>query len=99
MKNSIKIPGFVSFISSPAGRWLRVIVGLAMIAWGTREATVVGYIVAAIGLIPLAAGAFDVCVLGKIFGGYYNGGKMREALHTQQGVPQLGRKSSTFVKA
>lgn len=96
METKIKLPGFVSFISSPAGRWLRVIVGLAMIIAGARNSS---NLLIIIGLVPLAAGAFDFCVLGKILGGYYNGDKMREALHRQRGTPQLGKKSATFVKA
>lgn len=99
MEKRIKAPGFVAFIASPAGRWLRVFIGLAMIIGGTRAATPDGNLFALIGLIPLAAGAFDFCVLGKLFGGTYSGGKMREQLHIQQGAPQMGRKSSTFLRA
>lgn len=47
----------VGFLSSPAGRVVRAILGLAMIAIGV----VLGggwYILAAVGLLPLAAGGF-----------------------------------------
>lgn len=99
MEKKIKAPGFVAFITSPAGRWLRALVGLAMIIGGTRAATPDGNLLALFGLIPLAAGVFDFCILGKLFGGAFSGGEMREKLHAQQGTPHLGRKSSTFVKA
>lgn len=99
MEKKIKAPDFVAFMVSPAGRLLRVFIGLAMIIGGTRAATLDGNLLAFLGLIPLAAGTFDFCVLGRLFGGTYSGGKMREKLHTQQGAPHLGRKSSTFVKA
>lgn len=98
METQVKAPGFVAFIASPAGRWLRVLVGLGMLIGGVRAATPAGNLLAFFGLIPLAAGTFDFCVLGKFFAGSYSGGKIREKIHAQQGAPQLGRKSSTFVK-
>lgn len=99
MEKQIKAPDFVAFIASPAARWLRVFVGLAIIIGGTQAATPAGNLLAFLGLIPLAAGSFDFCVLGKLLAGTYSGGKIREKLHAQRGTPQLGSKSSTFLKA
>ena len=99
MEKQIKVPGFVGFIASTAGRWLRVFVGLAIIIGGIRAATPAGNLLALLGIIPLAAGSFDFCVLGKLFAGTYSGGKIREKLHAERSAPQLGRKSSTFLKA
>ncbi len=99
MNNTIKLPGFVSFMISPAGRVFRVLFGLVLIVWGLRQGSPGGNLVAIIGLVPLAAGAFDFCILGKVFGGFYNGNTMREALHKQQGKPQLGSKPASFTKA
>ena len=99
MESKIKAPGFVSFIVSPAGRIFRIVIGLAMIAAGVQNPSINGILLAVIGLVPLAAGAFDVCVLGKMFGGSFQGDKMRRALHEQQGNPALGDKSASFIKA
>ena len=99
MNNQIKAPGFVSFITSPAGRWTRAIIGLAMIGGGLAAATTAGYVVAVIGLVPFCAGAFDVCVLGPLFGGSFRGDLMRQELHRQVGHPEWGARSHSWVKA
>ncbi|MDT7857128.1 DUF2892 domain-containing protein [Rubrivirga sp. S365] len=61
----MKAPSFVSFMVSPAGRALRVAAGLGLLVSGyARRGTTGGKARAALALVPLAAGAFDVCVLG-----------------------------------
>lgn len=97
--NSIKWPSFVSFISSPAGRSLRVIAGLSIIAAGLAQRNPKGYAVVAAGIVPLAAGALDICVLGPLLGGSFKGQTMRADLHRQQGHPELGDKSSSWMLA
>lgn len=99
MENKIKLPEFVSFILSPAGRALRVIAGILLLSLGLRLGSPLGNLLAVIALVPLIAGIFDFCIFGKILGGFYNGNTMREALHKQQGKPQLGRKAASFMKA
>lgn len=37
-----------------------------------------GYVLAGLGLVPLAAGAFDFCVLAPIFKVPFSGAKIRE---------------------
>ena len=59
---------FVTFMSSPAGRAVRAVAGLAFIAWG-----VVDGILALVGLVPLAAGVFNVCLLGPLFKAPFSG--------------------------
>jgi ABC-type protease/lipase transport system fused ATPase/permease subunit len=73
---------FVSFMSSAAGRILRIVVGLGLIGWGVYLAAVasnmtVGIILAVVGLLPLAAGLLDVCVLAPLFGAPFSGAKAR----------------------
>lgn len=99
MNNKIKLPGFVAFISSPAGRLLRVVAGVALIAYGWMQWTTVGYVIALVGLVPLLAGAFDVCILGGFLGGPYKGDAMRQALHAQENHPELGTRPASFVRA
>lgn len=61
--------GFVGFMQSAAGRLLRIVVGLALMALGVL---VVGggwgAILAAIGAVPLIAGVIGVCLFAPLFG-------------------------------
>ncbi len=57
---------FVAFMAGQAGRVLRIVAGLALIAGGIA----LGggwYAMAVVGLLPLAAGVFDFCVLSPLF--------------------------------
>ena len=61
---------FVTFMSSPAGRAVRAIAGLAFIAWGVVDGILALVLV---GLVPLAAGVFNVCLLGPLFKAPFSG--------------------------
>ena len=70
--------GFVRFMASASGRGLRIVAGLAIIAWGFfglggNEA----YVISAIGAIPLLAGILDICIFGPLFGCPLEGSKNR----------------------
>lgn len=70
--------GFFKFMASTTGRVTRVVAGIALILVGLLVMEgVVGYIVAAIGLVPLYAGLFDVCVFSRLFGGPFKGSEIR----------------------
>lgn len=99
MNSLIKFPEFISVISSPFGRLIRVAAGVALIVGGASVQSKVGYFISAAGLVPLLAGAFDICVLGGVLGGPYKGDAMRQALHKQNDRPELGNKSATFFGA
>lgn len=72
--------GFAQFMARGAGRWLRIAAGIGLIAIGVAWiGGVTGWIVAAIGLIPLGAGLFDVCILSSLFGGPLSGEEIRRA--------------------
>jgi DUF2892 family protein len=74
--------GFVGFMQSWIGRLLRVLVGFALIAVGLFVMQGAwGYVVAAIGLIPLFAGAVGICLIAPLFG-YTMAGAPRQA-HVQ----------------
>jgi hypothetical protein len=61
---------FARFINSPAGRIARIVVGLALIAWGwTERAGTEGIVLMVIGLVPLAAGALNLCFISALLGG------------------------------
>lgn len=68
--------GFAQFIVSGKGRLLRIVVGLALIGWGWAASNL---ILAAVGLIPLAAGVFDLCLLAPLLGGPVSGARIRAA--------------------
>jgi hypothetical protein len=69
--------GFVGLMQSWTGRLLRAVAGLALfVMQGTW-----GYVVSAIGLIPLFAGVVGICLLAPLFG-YTVAGEPRKA-HAQ----------------
>lgn len=65
---------FARFINSPSGRIARIVAGLALIGWGTTRLPGTGGIVfMVVGLIPLAAGLFDLCFVSALLGGPIDG--------------------------
>jgi hypothetical protein len=61
--------GFVNFMRSNAGRLLRIVAGLVLIAVGLAViGGTGGVILAIVGLVPLAAGIFNFCLFGPLFG-------------------------------
>lgn len=57
---------FAKFMSSGAGRALRAIVGALLVWWGITMATTVGYVVAALGLVAIASGVFNFCLIAPL---------------------------------
>lgn len=69
---------FVKFMASTTGRWVRVVAGIVLVAWGILGLSGVnGTIVAIIGAVPLLAGLFDFCVFAPLFGNPFSGKKIR----------------------
>ena len=80
--------GFATFMASPFGRWLRAIVGLALVVIGLvlafQPASMgLGVILAVVGLVPLLAAAIDVCVFAPLFGAPFSGPAIRAASRTR----------------
>lgn len=72
------------FLGSTWGRGARVVAGSVLIGTGI----VLGdrwRALAIVGLLPLAAGVFDVCVLGPLFRLPFVGRRFREATGGQSG--------------
>lgn len=65
------------FLASQPGRVVRAVIGLALIAAG---ALLGGWwwALAVVGLVPLAAGAFDFCTLAPLFHLPFSGRRFRE---------------------
>lgn len=73
-----KMNPFVSFMASSTGRIVRVVAGIILVAWGWFGlAGTTGMIVMLVGIVPLAAGIFDFCVLAPLFGAPLSGPKIR----------------------
>ncbi len=51
------------FMASPVGRITRVIAGVILIALGLVIGGPVGWTIAVVGLVPIAAGVGNVCLL------------------------------------
>lgn len=67
----------IDVIGSRPGRLLRVGAGGALIGAGLHRGDRKGAAFAVAGLLPLAAGAADVCVLGPLVGGPLTGPAFR----------------------
>ena len=57
---------FARFMASPLGRGGRVVIGVIMIVIGLMLAGPVGWIVAIAGLLPLALGVGNMCIMAPI---------------------------------
>ena len=68
-----------SFLASTVGRVVRIVVGLALIAAGLMLVQgTLGTVLAVVGVLPLAAGLFDVCLFAPLFGMPFQGERIRE---------------------
>jgi hypothetical protein len=68
----------IGFLASSTGRLVRAIAGIALILLGVLVVQgAAGWIIAAIGMVPLAAGAFDVCVFAPLAGLPFSGPAIR----------------------
>jgi hypothetical protein len=70
--------GFAKFMAGTAGRVIRFVAGVALILLGLLVVHgTAGIVLAVIGLVPLLAPIFDVCVFAPIFGGPFQGKEAR----------------------
>jgi hypothetical protein len=70
---------FARFMSSTAGRLLRVAAGIALVYLGwVVMGGVGGVVVAVVGLAPLMGGAFNFCIFAPLFGGPFLGKDVHE---------------------
>jgi hypothetical protein len=70
--------GFSRFINSPAGRVFRFAAGLVFLGVGyVYRGHALGVISIVWSVLPLTAGAFDLCYLSALLGGPLSGAKVR----------------------
>jgi hypothetical protein len=68
---------FARFINSPVGRLVRIIAGVVLVGWGLMQrGTSTGIILMVVGLVPLAAGTFDLCLISALLGGPVSGARI-----------------------
>jgi hypothetical protein len=71
------------FMSSKNGRIARIVVGALLLVLGFAVVDIPwGYLVMAIGVIPLVAGLLDKCLLAAAFGYPINGPDLRKKLYS-----------------
>ena len=70
--------GFSKFMASATGRGLRIIAGIALIVLGISLSGG-WWALAVLGLVPLLAGALDVCLLDPLFGQPLSGKAVRHS--------------------
>lgn len=70
--------GFSKFLNSPAGRTLRLVAGIGflVVGYSYRKHTA-GVISMVWGVLPLSAGAFDICYVSAALGGPLSGKMIR----------------------
>ncbi len=70
--------GFAKFMASTAGRLIRIVAGIVLIAVGLVVVQGTGGIIlAVVGLVPLVAGLIDICIFAPLFGAALQGKKIR----------------------
>jgi hypothetical protein len=70
--------GFSKFLNSLEGRILRMVVGLGFLVVGYMYRDhALGMISMVWGVLPLSAGAFDICYVSAALGGPLSGKKIR----------------------
>ena len=68
------------FINSPAGRVFRLVAGTAFLVVGyVYRGHTLGLLSMAWSVLPLSAGAFDLCYVSAVLGGPLSGAKIRAA--------------------
>jgi hypothetical protein len=69
--------GFIAFLSSTFGRWLRIVVGLVLAIVALLLGPVVGFIVFSFSILLIATGASDTTLLAPLVGRGFNGSDSR----------------------
>jgi hypothetical protein len=82
----------ITFLASRTGRWARIIAGIALIVGGLAAGSTAGFIIAVIGLVPLGAGAFDLCLLAPLFGEPMRGSAIRVHRGEPSQAPLFGHR-------
>jgi hypothetical protein len=75
--------GFSRLINSPAGRIFRLVAGAGFLGVGyAYRHHALGVLAMAFSVLPLSAGAFDICYISALLGGPLSGAKIRDKYKT-----------------
>jgi hypothetical protein len=72
---------FARFMATPVGRGIRIVAGLALVVIGLVIGSAGGYVLAVVGLLPLAAGALNVCMIAPIVKAPFSGKAALSRVH------------------
>jgi hypothetical protein len=73
--------GLARFMASGAGRLLRIVAGVALIVIGIRVVGGTGgWVLAAVGLLPFAAGLFNFCLFGPLLNAPFWGSRVNKGM-------------------
>lgn len=64
---------FAKFMAGPLGRGVRVVVGVALIAWGVFMSSTGGVILAIVGAVVFLAGALNFCLIAPLLRAPFSG--------------------------
>ncbi|MCA1668557.1 MAG: DUF2892 domain-containing protein [Thermomicrobia bacterium] len=80
--------GFARFMATGIGRGIRIVAGAVVITIGLlRVRGGRGALLALLGLVPLLAGTFDVCVLAPLLRVPFKGSDVRVPADSADGMP------------
>ena len=84
MYESFNQSGFSIFLNSISGRILRIVVGIGFLVVGFIYREQTGGVISILwGILPLSAGAFDICYVSAALGGPLTGKKIRSRNSTK----------------
>jgi hypothetical protein len=82
-KEAFNRSGFSRFLNSPAGRVFRLVAGLAFLVVGyVYRSHALGVLSMVWGVLPLSAGALDICYISALLGGPISGAEIRSKYKT-----------------
>jgi hypothetical protein len=78
-KGDFKMNALFQFLASGAGRIVRIVAGVLLMAIGLLWVQgTAGWVLVIVGLVPLLAGAFDKCVFAPLFKLPFDGAQLRK---------------------
>ena len=85
MSESFNRSAFSRFINSPSGRIFRLVAGVIFLLFGyLYDDHPLGIFLMIWSILPLTAGAFDVCYVSAVLGGSFSGSRIRERQSTDK---------------
>lgn len=68
---------FARFMATPAGRILRIVIGIIIIWIGVMMDKPAGYVLEVIGLIPIVAGVMNWCLIAPLIGAPFRASNLK----------------------